>query len=126
MRPTHGGGMSIGRLRRRTEYVTHMQSSRWFAFREAWANRQGGAAITCHVENCSVAWDDGLDLHHLSYDRLGSEHDSDLIAMCRRHHDELHKILRSSRHWRKLGLRAASLGIISRLSARNSASRREQ
>lgn len=116
MRPTHGGGMSVGRLRRRTEYITYMQSGRWFAFREAWAERHGGAALTCYIDGCDVTWSDGLDLHHLSYDRLGREADDDLIAMCREHHDLLHMIFRGSRPWRKLGLRSASLGIAARLS----------
>lgn len=40
---------------------------------------QGG---TC--DRCSER--DGLELHHLTYERLGQERRSDVVALCKEHH----------------------------------------
>jgi hypothetical protein len=39
---------------------------------------------------CVVCADPNVDLHHRTYARLGEEHLTDLVALCRLHHDQLH------------------------------------
>jgi hypothetical protein len=51
-------------------------------------------------------------LHHLTYLRLGDEHDDDLVPLCATHHGQLHWTLDHSAGWRQLGRRQASVGII--------------
>lgn len=102
------------RVRRRTDYATHMRSDAWATIRRAWfeeQRRRTGADAVCHV--CGSGRP--LDLHHLSYERMGAELYEDLVPLCRRHHEHLHTVLDASPTWRRLGLKAGSLGILARM-----------
>lgn len=58
----------------------------------AWKNKRK-EAIKHHGGKCAVCGCDGkLDVHHLTYSRLGKEKMSDLQLLCRQHHREAHGI----------------------------------
>lgn len=73
-----------------------MQSPLWWERRARWIeeeqNRSG--AVRCAV--CQGAWS---DLHHMSYERMGRERHSDLVALCRTDHDWVHGAYDAGR-WR--------------------------
>jgi hypothetical protein len=46
------------------------------------------ACAACRTANAPIT------LHHMSYERLGAEHDDDLLALCRPCHDRVHRIYR--------------------------------
>lgn len=111
------------RVRRRADYAAHIKSDAWAAIRKAWfeeQRRRTGTDAVCYV--CGVGRP--LDLHHLSYERMGAEQHEDLIALCRPHHEHLHSVLDASPTWRRLGLKAGSLGILSRMVKGNPSQRR--
>ena len=80
-----------------------MASQRWFALRERWAAdwvEMHGTEPRCLV--CDVEWALCDDLHHRTYERLGSEARRDLIPLCRSCHGALHRMLETDRSWRRL------------------------
>ena len=89
------------RARRRSQYAQYMDSAAWRIRRSNWIAHEEyvtGKPVCCAV--CAdEEWD---DLHHLSYDRLGDERHEDLVALCRVHHDELHRAYDAGR-WRHIG-----------------------
>jgi len=81
-----------------------MASSAWQARRQAWRRyflARYGAEPVCAVCGAEWALESG-DLHHRSYDRLGHEAHTDLVALCRKCHDALHALMESSPAWRRL------------------------
>jgi hypothetical protein len=69
------------------EYIAYMQSRAWLDRRAA-ALRDPKAACWC----CGVmAGIRPLDLHHLTYERLGRELPRDLVLVCRPCHDTIHE-----------------------------------
>jgi hypothetical protein len=52
------------------------------------------------------------DLHHASYDQLGTNPDADLVPMCRPCHQALHRIVDRSGHCRAIPRHAATVRII--------------
>lgn len=74
-----------------------MQSPLWWERRARWIeeeqNRSGGR-VRCAV--CQGPW---ADLHHMSYERMGRERHSDLVALCRTDHDWVHAAYDAGR-WR--------------------------
>lgn len=64
---------------------------------------------------CVVCGAPEVDLHHLDYDHLGRERLEDLLAMCDVHHEALHAAWDANPHWRRLGRRAGSLGLVASL-----------
>lgn len=64
---------------------------------EKWAKRKADYYSThrraCAVADCSTSAI--LHLHHITYDRLGHEHDDDLIPLCEFHHALVHNIEKS-------------------------------
>lgn len=73
-------------------YVRHLRSPQWQRTRLAAIRRSGG-----RCSHCGVAAP--LDVHHLTYDRLGKERSSDVVALCRTCHNRVHG-KRSRRRWR--------------------------
>lgn len=49
--------------------------------------------IRLHVDRCAICFGPGEVVHHLRYrgKRGFSEHPQDLVVLCRRHHDDLHR-----------------------------------
>lgn len=66
-----------------TTYQSHIKSAAWKRKRLQVIQRAGG---TC--ERCGK-WAI-VNVHHLTYERVGDEELSDLIGVCPRCHEELH------------------------------------
>ena len=67
----------------------YLESEHWRAFRRQWWSAHPDAV--CRVCGCGHP----LDLHHLTYRRRGAERDTDVLPLCRVHHDQVHAILRT-------------------------------
>ena len=65
-------------------YRRYLLSDYWRATRERYrASRLPQGCWVCRAPN--------VDLHHRTYARLGNEKVSDLVPLCREHHDQLHE-----------------------------------
>lgn len=71
----------LGNFPEEVDYDEYIQSDEWKARAKAIRKRDN---YTC--QDCK-ATDVRLDVHHLTYARLGHERDEDLIALCRECHD---------------------------------------
>lgn len=75
----------------REEYTVYLASPVWAGKRRAVLERCGG-----RCEDCQAHRDIGrivspaVEVHHLTYDRVGNEELSDLIGLCERHHEIRH------------------------------------
>lgn len=69
------------------EYTSYMQSPAWQRKRLQILNRSGGRCETCGRAATQV--------HHLTYERLGNEYMSDLLAVCEPCHDKHDAVYRS-------------------------------
>lgn len=96
--------VSQKRARRRSQYSEYMASAAWRVRRQEWIAREeavSGGPVVCAV--CGTEeWD---DLHHLTYDRMGHELHADMVALCRRDHDYMHRAYDAGR-WRHIGYEA--------------------
>lgn len=66
----------------RARYEEHMQSPEWARIRQEVIERANGLCETCYAP--------GAHVHHLTYDRLGSEELEDLELLCRPCHWKEH------------------------------------
>lgn len=66
-----------------TNYVEHINSRKWQRLRR---NKFIESGHKC--EECGREWE--LDVHHRTYERLGSEEMEDLVVLCKRCHSDLH------------------------------------
>jgi 5-methylcytosine-specific restriction endonuclease McrA len=67
-------------------YHEHLVSLDWQVIR---ANALQRAGYRC--ERCGSPW--GLQVHHLTYERLGNELPEDLVCLCRDCHRTLHGLV---------------------------------
>lgn len=124
MRPPKGTDRGRRRTLARITYQHYIDSQAWRQVRLAWADeydrRHPGRPARCVI--CGQEWKVGRDdLHHLTYDRLGAERFDDLMPLCRADHELLHRWLDSSKSWRRLQLRVASIELARRLADAQSA-----
>lgn len=70
-------------VRDNATYKAHMRSPEWRAFRREIVTARGGKCEICQ------AWG-RLDVHHLTYERLGCERPEDVLVVCRECHEALH------------------------------------
>jgi 5-methylcytosine-specific restriction endonuclease McrA len=66
-------------------YERHLRSKPWKALRERALRRAGSR---CESPQCSSSVSIGVEVHHLTYERLGHERLSDVIVLCRPCHRE--------------------------------------
>lgn len=59
------------------EYLTYLGSMQWQALRHRLISRAG-----YRCQDCNVLSMNHLQVHHLTYDRLGHERDEDLRVLC--------------------------------------------
>ena len=64
-------------------YQQYLDSSWWKLRKRIFLNEQGKKCSFCSSKN-------ELDVHHLNYQNLGDERDSDLLVLCRRCHKDIH------------------------------------
>lgn len=67
------------------EYREYIQSDRWDKKRRKRLKKDNYTCVDCGER------DRPLDVHHLSYDRLGNERMDDLVSLCRKCHNERHE-----------------------------------
>lgn len=79
------------RKAKRVVYAVYIQSAAWKRFRERAIRSRGG-----HCEKCPATHP--LEVHHLTYERLGRERLSDVQVLCEFHHS-----LVDEKHMRKSG-----------------------
>lgn len=86
------------------QYEAYVQSPEWESRKARYFQTHPRRCRICRREPRSGQ----LDLHHLSYDNLGNEPNSDLVALCQFHHSEVHE------YHRRIGgsLREATLKAI--------------
>jgi 5-methylcytosine-specific restriction endonuclease McrA len=112
--PRRTSRWSRSRLRRRGHYESYLNSPAWYRKRQQWYFqwRQGtGTEPVCAV--CGRVWTLGEGhLHHRTYARLGRELPTDLVAMCKADHMQLHDLWDAHPSWRTTGRATATLGII--------------
>lgn len=73
----------------KTTYKRYLRTQNWQKLRFEVLKRSGGKCERCGYQPYKRG---GLQIHHLSYDRVGHESLEDLIAICPRCHMEIHKI----------------------------------
>jgi len=77
------------RIRSHVAYEVYLRSRRWRDFRTAMLDLVDG---TC--ETCGLREDESrllvLDVHHVTYERLGCELAEDVLVLCRPCHDARH------------------------------------
>jgi len=76
---------------RRISYAAYIVSDRWKAFRLRILKKRGNKCEECAART-------GLEVHHLTYERLGHEKASDVKVLCGFHHS-----LVDEKHMRKSG-----------------------
>ncbi len=69
---------------KKPDYNTYIRSWVWNAVKKSYFTRNKKVCAACNASSYIV-------LHHINYGRLGKELDSDLIALCRGCHNELHE-----------------------------------
>lgn len=65
-------------------YADYLQSEHW---QEVKARYRASETLPQRCAICNAKW---VQLHHRTYRRLGKEKNSDLVALCRFHHHDLH------------------------------------
>ena len=75
-------------------YKEYLNSNSWKNLKAKVIKRDGGICQGCFLEL-------PLDVHHLTYERIGDELGVDLISLCRQCHDRIHlKPSYSSNKWK--------------------------
>jgi hypothetical protein len=68
-------------------YIDYLRSPQWASVGERYRTSESNAL----TQKCVVCADPKFELHHRTYQRLGAELLSDLVPLCRLHHEELHE-----------------------------------
>jgi hypothetical protein len=71
---------------RRADYQRYLRSRAWQEAKRRYERSE-------RPSKCAWCGKGRYELHHLRYDRLGTEPPEDLIALCARHHGALHAVL---------------------------------
>src|SRR5262249_7450162 len=70
---------------RAMDYSEYLQTPEWQATRKRILKRDRYTCQSCSMTNVI------LNIHHLTYERLGCEDDQDLVTLCEDCHHELHE-----------------------------------
>lgn len=84
VRATMRNALAEGRAARRIKYADYLDSPGWKLTRKEALVRAGFKCQSCGVS------DIGLEVHHLTYERLGEELETDLMVLCDRCHERAH------------------------------------
>lgn len=74
----------------KTFYNKYLKSPQWAAKREAYFNAFGKYCRACRTTYGPI------QLHHMTYDRLGRERMGDLVALCSKCHREVEALYRKA------------------------------
>src|SRR4051794_17789381 len=64
------------------KYTTYMDGPGWTHRKRRYFETHERKCRACGITH-------GIQLHHLTYERLGHEHDWDLMPLCKKHHDRV-------------------------------------
>ena len=85
MTPKKGGSTTT--ISDKASYAAYLRSETWQA-----TKRRKLSSVDWCCENCGAEWGmTALDVHHLTYERLGREKDEDLRVLCRACHGDEHR-----------------------------------
>ena len=73
-----------------SKYNEHLSSKEWAAMRRTAMRRAKYACEICGAKRIS---DNPLHVHHLTYERMGSEDIDDLVVLCEDCHNEVHEFV---------------------------------
>jgi len=68
----------------KTKKKNYLESDAWQNIRKKILNRDNNKCVVCGTSS-------NLDIHHITYERVGNEDVDDLVTVCRKHHNEIHK-----------------------------------
>lgn len=71
----------------RAEYVSYMQSDAWSRRRDRYYAKHPRMCLVCNAKPPEV-----IELHHLSYEHVYDEPDSELMPLCQRCHAVVHQL----------------------------------
>ena len=74
------------------DYAAYINSSKWKSLSTKIRNRDGNKCRLCDALGTKER---SLDVHHLTYVRLGKERHGDLVTLCQHCHAEQHKLAES-------------------------------
>ena len=78
------------RLKRSSRHTLYVRSPAWFELRAKHLQRHGADCKACGATT-------KIHLHHKTYDRLGAEKLTDLVALCETCHAAVHRYARAHR-----------------------------
>lgn len=93
-------------------YAAYIRSDHWLAVKK----RYRASKLP---QTCLACGGTPVDLHHRTYNRLGQEWLTDLVPLCREHHNQVHNRLNRRKKRSKLGLWGATNRIIRRVKKGN-------
>jgi len=76
------------------QYLGYIKSSAWYAKRDLKLRKSGYRCWWCGTSY-------NLEVHHLTYERLGRERLSDLMVLCHKHHSWVTRFTRLARWVKK-------------------------
>jgi hypothetical protein len=76
------------------DYRRYLQSPHWLEFSARIKGERRDRCENCQVSNAvaRLLWGQGLNVHHLSYDNLGDEQNSDVVVLCYGCHMQQHGV----------------------------------
>ena len=70
--------------KRRESYSDYLKSDKWINFRSRVFAKRGFKCESCSSKK-------NMQLHHLTYENVGNEHDEDVMILCQQCHEKAHK-----------------------------------
>ena len=90
----------------KVDYRAYLRSDKWRHIRSEILQRSGGYCEVCSRRRSGIMIKHrAVEVHHLTYVRLGDELPVDLLAVCARCHDRLHN--RTNANHKKVGFKWA-------------------
>ncbi len=78
-----GSVTAVGMYMSAVHKANYLNSSNWYALRTLVLSRDSSQCQSCGSTH-------KLEVHHITYHRLGAEHMDDLITVCRHCHQQIH------------------------------------
>ncbi len=79
------------------DYKTYLESPHWLATRAAYVALYGDRCRWLRRWDRQRCGAEPVEIHHLTYERLGAEQMDDLIGLCGKHHEDAHAIADAKR-----------------------------
>lgn len=73
----------VRKVGKKSDYHAYIKSSEWFKKRKKYIEKVGKFCEVCKTKK-------GINLHHMTYERLGKEYDEDMLFVCKVCHHQIH------------------------------------